>query len=111
MRALRDIALMEAMRNRHIGLDEKLRVLQEGDTFRKWHSLDDKRVCVLCDRVISGRMIDVWEDNRGTFHLHCPTPGCTASPRDWFFHGASRPARRAVAPRREPVFGFGLPAT
>jgi hypothetical protein len=98
------------MRNRHIGLDEKLRVLQEGDTFRKWHSLDDLRVCVLCDRVISGRMIDVWEDKRGTFHLHCPTPGCPAKPRDWFFHGASQPAVRPLVQRPVPVLGLGLSA-
>jgi hypothetical protein len=102
---------MVRMRNRHIGLDEKLKVLQEGDTFRTWHSLDDRRVCVLCDRVISGRMIDVWEDKRGTFHLHCPTPGCMATPRDWFFHGASRPPARVVVRKSAPVFGFGLPAT
>ncbi len=97
--------------NKRIMLDEKLAVLQEADTFRKWYSLDDGRVCVLCDRVISGRMIDVWQDKRGIFHFHCPTPGCTASPRDWFYHGATNAPAPSVVRRRVPVIGFGLSAT
>jgi hypothetical protein len=44
----------------------------------------------LCERLISGRMIDVRQDARGAYHLHCPTPGCPASARDWFYHGACR---------------------
>ncbi|MBA2436253.1 MAG: hypothetical protein M3480_09425 [Verrucomicrobiota bacterium] len=91
--------------NRHIRLDEKLAVLQESDTFRKWRSLDDRRVCVLCDRVISGRMIDVWEDKRGTFHLHCPTAGCSATPRDWFCHGPCS-ARPKTSKSERPTLGF-----
>ncbi|MEO8440531.1 MAG: hypothetical protein ABI540_09965 [Spartobacteria bacterium] len=84
--------------NRHVALDEKLSVLQESDPVRQWHSLDDKRVCVLCDRVISGRMIDVWQDDRGGFHLHCPTAGCPALPRDWLYHGPMRSAARKRLP-------------
>jgi hypothetical protein len=76
--------------NRHVQLDEKLNALRNADSFRKWYSLDDRRVCVLCDRLITGRMIDVWQDNRGGYHLHCPTPGCLATPRDWFYHGPVR---------------------
>lgn len=110
MRGSRIIALIKSMRNRHIGLDEKLRVLQEGDTLRKWHSLDDRRVCVLCDRVFNGRMVDVWQDARGAYHLHCPTPGCPATPRDWFFHGANPLAPAKVILSRAPVIGFGSSA-
>ncbi|HEY1581895.1 MAG TPA: hypothetical protein VGF73_02215 [Chthoniobacterales bacterium] len=73
---------------RHIALDQKLSVLQEADTFRKWYSLDDRRACVLCDRVISGRMIDIWQERDGTYRLHCPTPDCPAQPRDWFYRGS-----------------------
>ena len=72
--------------NRHIGLDEKLTTLQEADSIRRWSSLDDRRVCVLCNRVITGRMVDIWQDAQGTYHFHCPTPGCPAEPRDWFYH-------------------------
>ena len=97
--------------NKHIGLDQKLEVLQEMDPLRKWSSLDDRRVCVCCDRVISGRMIDVWQDTRGTYRLHCPTPGCPASPRDWFYHGASRAPIGRVTRSKAPIIGFGLSAT
>jgi hypothetical protein len=73
--------------NKHIGLDEKLNILQEADSIRPWSSLDDRRLCVLCNRVITGRMIDIWQDAHGSYHFHCPTPGCPAEPRDWFYHG------------------------
>jgi hypothetical protein len=92
---------------RHIRLDEKLAVLQEADTLRRWHSLDDRRVCVLCDRAINGRMIDIWRDNRGLYHLHCPTPGCSASLRDWFYHGTTwAPAARKMSSPDARTAGF-----
>ena len=94
-----------------LGSDEKLAVLREADTFRKWYSLDDRRVCVLCDRIISGRMIAVRRDKQGTFQVRCPSAGCPASPRDWFYHGATRPAAPRVFQSEAPVFGFGLSAT
>ena len=97
------------MRNRHIGLDEKLSVLQEFDTFRKWYSLDDSRVCVLCDRLINGRMIDIWQDRDGSYRMHCPTPGCAAGPRDWFYHGANgRPKGKVVYSRAPEQYFEGL---
>ena len=37
------------------------------------------RVCILCEKLINGRMIDVWQDHDGTYRLHCPTPGCSAN--------------------------------
>src|SRR6476646_9203009 len=52
--------------------EEKLAILQAADLRRKWHSLDDQRVCVLCDRTITGRQIEVRRDPGGTFSLHCP---------------------------------------
>jgi hypothetical protein len=87
---------METMEmNTRIGLDEKLTILQEADSIRQWSSLDDRRVCVLCNRVITGRMIDIWQDAHGAYHFHCPTPGCPAEPRDWFYHGPMTMAVRA----------------
>lgn len=77
------------------------------DTYRKWHSLDDQRVCILCEHRITGRMIEVWESSRGILHLHCPTPGCMSKPRDWFYHGAARAARIRVTRSRGPILGFG----
>ncbi|MDQ3547009.1 MAG: hypothetical protein M3429_10935, partial [Verrucomicrobiota bacterium] len=73
--------------NRHIPLDEKLTALQQADPSRRWSSLDDNRICTICEKVITGRMIDVWQDARGAYHLHCPTSGCEGTPQDWFPHG------------------------
>ena len=96
--------------NKHVPLDQKLAILQEADSFRKWGSLDDRRVCVLCDRVITGRMIDVWQDERGTYHLHCPSPGCPATPRDWFYHGPARtPITRITPSLPMPIYSYLRP--
>jgi hypothetical protein len=67
--------------------EEKLSILQAADLRRKWHSLDDQRVCVLCDRTITGRQIEVRRDPGGTFSVHCPTHGCSSVPSDWFYQG------------------------
>jgi hypothetical protein len=93
--------------NRHIALEDRLAVLQEADGHRKWYSLDDRRVCVLCDRVISGRMIDIWQDSHGSYHLHCPTPGCPATPRDWFYHGPVRSRPGKITASRASLSTFG----
>jgi hypothetical protein len=92
--------------NFHVPLEDKLLVLQESDSLRRWNSLDDRRVCVLCDRVITGRMIDIWRDGHGSYHLHCPTPGCPATPRDWFYHGPVQARRRKSRP--EPDLAAAL---
>lgn len=96
--------------NKHVPLEAKLTALQENDTYRKWHSLDDERVCILCEKVINGRMIDIWESRPGIFHLQCPTPTCAGTPRDWFYHGGKRRRRPTVIKSRAPVIGFGAAA-
>lgn len=96
-------------RNRHIPLDEKLVALQQADPRRKWASLDDSRVCALCEKVITGRMIDVWQDGKGSYHLHCPTPGCSGSPHDWFPHSIGHPSDPAALGDTPPLgLGFAL---
>ena len=70
--------------NKRVPLSEKLIALREADGFRKWYSLDDRRVCVLCDRVINGRMIDIWQETNGSYRLHCPTPGRRSTPGTGF---------------------------
>jgi hypothetical protein len=67
--------------------EDKLAILQATDLRRKWHSLDDQRVCVLCDRTITGRQIEVRREPGGGFSLHCPTEGCPSMPGDWFYQG------------------------
>jgi hypothetical protein len=58
-------------------------------------------------------MIDVWQDKIGTFLLHCPTPGCPGTLRDWFYCGL-KSSRRPTAPvhgRRIPDFDFSDKST
>jgi len=65
--------------------DEKLEVLRRLDQFRQWHSLDEKRFCLVCGNLISGRRIRVADETRGdgSLRLSCPTEGCNAIPMDW----------------------------
>jgi hypothetical protein len=92
--------------NKRLGLQDKLVALQESDSYRKWYSLDDRRVCVLCEKLISGRMIDVWQDKIGTFLVHCPTPGCPGTPRDWFYCGLKRSHQAKIPGQLRPTFSF-----
>ena len=76
------------MRTRHhFGLDERLSILRAADKFRKWASLDDKRVCVLCETQFTGRQVQIARDRRGHFQLHCPTESCKAGPGRWVYPG------------------------
>jgi hypothetical protein len=82
--------------------EEKLAILKATDLRRKWYSLDDHRVCVLCDRTITGRQIQVTRESAGTYSVHCPTAGCTSLPSDWFYQGnASSASRTAIHGTRE----------
>jgi hypothetical protein len=64
---------------------EKLPILQRLDQFRHWHSLDEKRYCLVCDEIITGREIHVIMGTRGNRSLRiiCPTKYCDAMPIEW----------------------------
>lgn len=65
--------------------DEKLEVLRRLDQFRHWHSLDEKRYCLVCGTLISGWQIQVDGGTRGNgpLRLSCPTERCNSIPMDW----------------------------
>ena len=65
--------------------DEKLEVLRRLDQFRHWHSLDEKRYCLVCGKLISGRQIQVDGGSRGNgpLRLGCATEKCNSIPMDW----------------------------
>ena len=65
--------------------EEKLEVLRRLDQFRQWHSLDEKRYCLVCGELISGRQIQVAGGTRGNGpqRLSCPTERCNSIPMDW----------------------------
>jgi hypothetical protein len=64
---------------------EKLAILQRLDQFRHWHSLDEKRYCLVCGEIITGRQIQVIMGTRGNRLLRviCPTKNCDAVPIEW----------------------------
>jgi hypothetical protein len=65
--------------------DEQLEVLRRLDRFRHWHSLDEKRYCLVCGKLILGRQIQVDGGTRGNgpLRLSCPTERCNSIPMDW----------------------------
>jgi hypothetical protein len=74
-------------RKKHLLSDEKLQALRTSDPFREWNSLDDKRVCFLCERTITGRQIEVTRNSDRGYKLRCPTEGCRSSPHEWLYPG------------------------
>jgi hypothetical protein len=64
---------------------EKLDVMRRLDQFREWHSLDDKRFCLVCGKIINGWQIQIAGGTRGNgpLRLSCPTERCNSIPMDW----------------------------
>ena len=64
---------------------DKLETLQRLDQFRQWHSLDEKRYCLVCGKIITGQQIQVAGGTRGNgpLRLSCPTERCNSIPMDW----------------------------
>src|SRR4029450_8473241 len=65
--------------------EEKLATLQRLDQFRHWHSLDEKRYCLVCGEMITGRQIQVIMGTPGkrSLRIICPTKYCDAMPMEW----------------------------
>jgi hypothetical protein len=74
---------------------EKIETLRRLDRYRKWHSLDEKRYCLVCGQIINGREIQVVGGTRGSGPLRviCPTRGCHSIPMDWII-----PTDQVLAP-------------
>ena len=65
--------------------DEKLETLRRLDQFRQWRSLDEKRYCLVCSKIIIGREIQVagGTHGEGSLSISCPTERCNSIPMDW----------------------------
>jgi hypothetical protein len=65
--------------------EEKLDIMRRLDQFRQWRSLDQKRYCLVCGEMITGREIQVIESACGETPLRivCPTKHCDAVPIEW----------------------------
>jgi hypothetical protein len=64
---------------------DKLEALRRLDQFRQWRSLDEKRYCLACSKIITGRQIHVAGGTRGngSLRISCPTERCNSIPMDW----------------------------
>ena len=51
--------------------EQRLDILRAADTFRKWYSLDDKRACVVCERVFTN------DETDGEATRKCAEQGCS----------------------------------
>jgi hypothetical protein len=65
--------------------EEKLDVLRRLDQFRHWHSLDEKRYCLVCGEITTGREIKVVGGTceNASQRVICPTEHCSAMPMEW----------------------------
>ena len=66
--------------------NERLSILRARDHFRDWQSLDDERVCVVCDRAFNGHEVQIMM-NGGESKLHCPTAACDSGVHQWVYSG------------------------
>jgi hypothetical protein len=69
----------------HVKLDDRLSILRAGDRFHRWNSLDDQRVCRICERKFKGRQVEIRRLAGGRYKLCCPTLGCPSAPHQWLY--------------------------
>lgn len=81
----KDALAMTVLSSIRLSDEEKLNVLRRLDQFRQWHSLDEKRYCLVCGEIFTGREIQVIESTDGDAALRviCPTEHCVATPMEW----------------------------
>jgi hypothetical protein len=79
------IAPMSMLPTIQLSDDDKLQALRRLDQFRKWRTLDDRRYCLCCGDLLTGRNIEIVGGTRGTGPLRaiCPTERCNSIPMDW----------------------------
>src|SRR6266550_7851614 len=65
--------------------EEKLDIMRRLDQFGQWHSLDQKRYCLVCGEMITGREVQVIESacSESPLRIVCPTKHCDAMPIEW----------------------------
>ena len=95
---------------KHFTPEQRLEILRNGDGERKWYSLDDQRVCVVCDRIFTGRQVSIHRDQRGRYLLQCPTEGCPSYVAHWFYAGNAATAATKILHGSDVRDDFGRQA-
>lgn len=90
--------------------EEQLLALRELDIFHRWESIDERRYCCRCDKIITGRQIKVFARPRShdPSRLECPTEGCLSVPLEWIIldplvEPARTPPTVPLVPRPEVI--------
>jgi hypothetical protein len=65
---------------------DKLAILQANDHFRDWRTLDDERLCILCDRKFTGHEVLITTAGNEV-QLVCPTANCRSGVHQWVYPG------------------------
>ena len=65
-----------------------MRVLRLTDHERRWYTVDDKRHCLICERIISGREVRI-SGGPAKYLLGCPTLDCPGTFSHWFLYRPS----------------------
>ncbi len=93
----------------HLTSEKRLDILRAADLERRWYSLDDNRVCLVCNRVFCGRQVE-FIGRAGAYLLQCPTPGCPSLVGHWLLvRPASKKAEPVRPPNEKAEFRFFLP--
>jgi len=76
----------------HLSAEQKLQLLKQLDRWRPWKSLDDRRLCLGCGRLISGHEIEIVQqaEHDHSDQARCPTEGCQSIPLDWILPNRRR---------------------
>jgi hypothetical protein len=82
----------------HLNLDDRLSVLRAEDRVRKWASLDDERLCIICKRRFTGRQVEIRCLSNRRYELRCPTEGCNSETHLWV-HPTTPLVSHVAAPR------------
>ncbi|HEX4697692.1 MAG TPA: hypothetical protein VH254_08470 [Candidatus Udaeobacter sp.] len=69
----------------HINLEDRLSILRTEDRVRKWSSLDDERLCIICKRRFTGRQVEIRRLVGHRHELLCPTEGCNSGTHLWIY--------------------------
>ena len=67
--------------------EDRLSALRAEDHFKIWKSLEDQRVCILCEKKFNGHEVEIIRSGEGKYELHCPTKGCNSGLHQWVYPG------------------------
>jgi hypothetical protein len=72
----------------HPESEDRLSALRAEDHFKIWKSLEDQRVCILCEKKFNGHKVEIMRCGDGRYELHCPTKECNSAPHQWVYPGS-----------------------